>query len=305
VNAQPPKIIFMEDETLFRHIYRDILTKKNCFRVKLAHTPRIAMNLIDAESFDAGIIDIRMTESGSEGFGIIERFRKHNPYGYIEVVTGFSEFKDSAIRKGADKVLIKPLKFKDDKHRLQSGIITKRLQRLKEITGIDLSEMPQSIDISNGFHRWNDIIYKLDVTIDNIEILKTYLTNEANSFGLTQSWVGDLYYNIVRSCIINVIKNGNGGNNMIKESLSRFDILNNMSEDENYSTLTKELDGLINSHAGEFVAIVGGLIVDYDPDIKQLITRVGRNYPSQDRLIHHVVSPQFLKIRGPRLLSKK
>jgi hypothetical protein len=60
---------------------------------------------------------------------------------------------------------------------------------------------------------------------------------------------------------------------------------------------------LIADHAGEYVAIFNGRLVDYDVDESTLLRRINSFYPDDIVLIKHVVplpEPE-LRVRSPRL----
>ena len=61
---------------------------------------------------------------------------------------------------------------------------------------------------------------------------------------------------------------------------------------------------LLTTHAGEFVAIYDGRLVDYDRDPESLLLRVDANYPMVPVLIKQVLSdPQeTYLIRSPRFV---
>lgn len=66
----------------------------------------------------------------------------------------------------------------------------------------------------------------------------------------------------------------------------------------------EEMHGkLLAAHAGEFVAVFAGQLVDHDPDEPALLRRVDIRYPDEVVLLRRVgpLPEQELRIRSPRL----
>ena len=74
-------------------------------------------------------------------------------------------------------------------------------------------------------------------------------------------------------------------------------------ESEAFRALHEEL---LAAHAGEFVAIYGGRLVDHDRDQESLLLRVDTNYPTVPVLIKQVLpDPQeTYVIRSPRFIRE-
>lgn len=82
------------------------------------------------------------------------------------------------------------------------------------------------------------------------------------------------------------------------------------SEGEDGEKLTRETgayeamhDQLITKYFGEHVAIYNGQLVDHDPDLLTLVSRIDALYPDEVVLIKHVMPlpERMLRVYSPRL----
>lgn len=294
----PPHVLLMDDERDFRRDYQDILSRGNRLLVKLAPNPTRARSLIKEKPFDAAVLDIMMP-TGTQGLEIIEEFRSSSPYLYLEVVTGYPEFREAALKKGADRILIKPLKFKKDVERIRNGVLRKRLRRLEDITHLDLNNQATLTAIAQNTPIGNDLLFELDVLAGNLMAIQERLAEQAEHHKIAKAEIPDLFHDIAHYLVANTLDSYcNNGNNY--SSVLPLD--NNKTKDVNLERLNQQRDELMHIHSGEYVAIVGGKIVDFDQDIERLIHRIADIYPGQERMIHHLLNTEReVKIRGPRL----
>lgn len=295
-------VILMENEKVFRDQYREILSRTGELNVRTAHTAGKALSLISDYHFDAGIFDIRMTESGSEGLDIIELFREKTPFSYIEVVTAYDEYTEIALQKGADIVLVKPLEFTNDRDRIKMGVINKKIERIFELC--ELYNVEINIDEEqNEIIDLDRLITHLDITYKVIHQLKGVLINDTlNPLYSKAMWST---FRIVSNNIIQEILCEHGIQSCVEAVIrsKNNQHLSEISDDINLLTFELKKSELIKEHMKEYVAIVEGKVVDFDKNLEKLIDRARINYPNSDRFIRQIGSNTIVKLRSPRIVK--
>ncbi|MCD4720992.1 MAG: sigma-54 dependent transcriptional regulator [Desulfobacula sp.] len=133
-------ILAVDDEKdMTRLLQRTLEPEINC-RVSMAFSAKMAMSILEQETFDLVICDIRMP--GMDGFGLLEHIRSNYPDLTVVMLTAFGNIESAvkAIKKGAYDFIPKPFEqdeiiFKIQKALERSLLLkeNKRLLKEKEI----------------------------------------------------------------------------------------------------------------------------------------------------------------------------
>src|SRR3954464_2708211 len=107
-----PRVLVADDQADVLEALR-LLLKSEGYRIDSAHSPAAILEAIDAEEFDAVLMDLnytRDTTSGQEGLDLISQLRSHDPTLPIVVMTawGSVEVAVEAMRRGARDFVQKP-----------------------------------------------------------------------------------------------------------------------------------------------------------------------------------------------------
>lgn len=108
------RILYVEDDPLNRRVVRDMLAVAGADMAEAPDAPE-GLRLIDEDSFDLVLIDLRMP--GMDGLDLIRRVRgraddKRNlPLIVITAETG-TEMESRCVEAGADELLTKPVAMK-------------------------------------------------------------------------------------------------------------------------------------------------------------------------------------------------
>jgi diguanylate cyclase (GGDEF)-like protein len=120
------KILVVDDELFFRHLYRDLLEDAG-YTVVICASGDEAVRLLEAESFDLVLSDVVMP--GRSGVDVL-RFAKGLPSPPdVVMVTGYASL-DSAIeslKNGARDYLVKPFNPEELKHLISTCLEQRRL----------------------------------------------------------------------------------------------------------------------------------------------------------------------------------
>jgi DNA-binding response OmpR family regulator len=275
-----PSVLLMDDEKSFRTNYSQYLSRGKRLKVYRAYSVKAASALMDGGSFDAGIFDIRMSRTGSEGLEIIEEFRDRNPNAYIEAVTAFDEYYDIALEKGADDVLIKPLKYEDDIARITKGVVVKKITPAFEFGGLSIPTISENLD------DWLVVSVQINTIYELLKALETKM--EPPPLGETISY-REMIKKMAKNMLIEILN-----------SNRKLDYNNSLSDDINLIAFSKQYFDIKAKYPNHFVAFVEGKLVDLDLSVEKLIKRVNTEYINDDCLIKKIDKIETLRIRGPR-----
>ncbi|HEY6168965.1 MAG TPA: response regulator [Verrucomicrobiae bacterium] len=104
-----PKILLVDDDREFLRVYRELLLKENSqSEVRTAETGQRALALLEAETFDVLICDLKMAKV--DGFQVLAIVRRKFPQLRTMVLTGLADeqFRARAYAIGVDLFLQKP-----------------------------------------------------------------------------------------------------------------------------------------------------------------------------------------------------
>ena len=104
-------ILFIEDDPMNRRVVKDMLDVAGATMAEASWAEQ-GLEMIDAETFDAVLVDLRMP--GTDGFETIRRIRARDdakaelPLIVVTAETG-ADLRERCIEAGADDVLFKPV----------------------------------------------------------------------------------------------------------------------------------------------------------------------------------------------------
>ncbi|MDH3942667.1 MAG: response regulator [Anaerolineae bacterium] len=103
----PENLLVIDDEKGIVALCDRLLSRAG-FTVKTATDPEDGLNILDNESFDLLLVDIRMPKM--DGFQVIEAARLRQPDMGVVIMTGFGTLETAirALREGADGLILKP-----------------------------------------------------------------------------------------------------------------------------------------------------------------------------------------------------
>lgn len=140
------KVLVVDDELLILRIISDILSKEG-YDVKTAVNYQSAVRLIEEETFNCVLTDIRMPEkSGIELLSHIEKINKDLP---VVLMTGYASLETAveAVKKGAFDYLTKPLDFSKLKKIIQQSIDRFDLVQSNERLMNELQELNTNLEV--------------------------------------------------------------------------------------------------------------------------------------------------------------
>lgn len=107
LKSDQKNILVVDDDTGVRTVFSSILRKEG-YRVTAVKNGYEAIKVIDEESFDLALVDLRMP--GLDGIQVLERIRSRRPQTRVIIYSAYGSVEDAveAMRKGAADYLNKP-----------------------------------------------------------------------------------------------------------------------------------------------------------------------------------------------------
>jgi DNA-binding response OmpR family regulator len=101
-------ILIVDDEDTLRYFLRRTLQDEG-YQVSEAADGQMALDLLDGETFDLALVDLRM--AGVDGLEVMRQFRLRSPETQIIIVTAYASVPSAveALRHGAHDYLTKPV----------------------------------------------------------------------------------------------------------------------------------------------------------------------------------------------------
>lgn len=120
------KIIVVDDEKGMCHILNRVLTDQG-YDVKTANSGEEALDILEQESFDAAMLDIRMP--GMSGLELLEHIHKDSPDTSVVMMTAFGTIETAvnAMKKGAYEYITKPFNNDEVIHIINNALERKLL----------------------------------------------------------------------------------------------------------------------------------------------------------------------------------
>lgn len=128
------KILVVDDEEMIRNLFHDILTQTG-YRVKTAKDGSEAIKLIEEESFEIVITDLKMP--GISGIALLEYILGINPDISVIIITGYGTIESAvnAIKKGAYDYISKPFELEEMKVTIKRAAEKQRLLHDSRMVG--------------------------------------------------------------------------------------------------------------------------------------------------------------------------
>jgi len=107
LKSDQKNILVVDDDTGVRTVFSSILIKEG-YRVTAVKNGYEAIKVIDEESFDLALVDLRMP--GLDGIQVLEKIKSRRPQTRVIIYSAYGSVEDAveAMRKGAADYLIKP-----------------------------------------------------------------------------------------------------------------------------------------------------------------------------------------------------
>ncbi|MDA0587258.1 MAG: sigma-54 dependent transcriptional regulator [Planctomycetota bacterium] len=172
-NSQRLRVLFVDDEAMIREVMRIELPRMG-HEVTVCDGGEAAIKAIDAGSFDAAIVDLKMP--GIDGWQVVDHLRKVSPETQVIIHTAHGSMDEAiqALRRGANDFLQKPCKLVDiatvlsrvaEKRTLTNRTIALE-KRLQAVEG-----SPQLIGETAPMQRVKKLIDKIAPTESSVLIL--------------------------------------------------------------------------------------------------------------------------------------
>ena len=122
------RVLFVDDEARFAIQMARLLEARN-FRVMTAGDGRSALSIIEAHSFDAVVLDLRMPVM--DGMATLAKIKERQPSPAVIMLTGHASLETGieAIRQGAFDYLMKPCGIEDLVAKLNAACMVERIRR--------------------------------------------------------------------------------------------------------------------------------------------------------------------------------
>ena len=107
LKSDQKNILLVDDDTGVRTVFSSILRKEG-YRVTAVKNGYEAIKVIDEESFDLALVDLRMP--GLDGIQVLEKIKSRRPQTRVIIYSAYGLVEDAveAMRKGAADYLNKP-----------------------------------------------------------------------------------------------------------------------------------------------------------------------------------------------------
>ena len=108
VMGEKAKVLVVDDEAVVRESYMRTLSGVS-WKVKAVLNGREALDIMEDETFDVVLLDIRMPEM--DGIEVLRRIKTRWPESQVVIITGYPSIETAkeAVRLGAYNYLAKPL----------------------------------------------------------------------------------------------------------------------------------------------------------------------------------------------------
>jgi two-component system response regulator (stage 0 sporulation protein F) len=112
------RILVVDDDVNFRHLFYQTLRREG-YLVSGAENGVEALRMLQNESYDLALIDIRMTPV--DGLTVLKIIKKNYARMKVVMITAYGtpEFESDSFRLGADSYLRKPLEIQELKDVIQ------------------------------------------------------------------------------------------------------------------------------------------------------------------------------------------
>lgn len=282
------RVVVMDDEASFRRPFSNRLRRRG-LDVRIAGSLSHLRRLIEKEDFDAAVLDIRMSTSGVEGLTAIMELRNARPQMYIEVITAHENYREPALRLGADRVFVKPDIGEDPAARIREGVLAKQRALLARTANVALEEvrLPEAGEDAEAVCQWMGVITN---AIDEID--RFFVEREA-SLNLAHEEIARVRQELAEVLVQRKAKPGR-----VREFL---EYEKGLLADLNFLAFRRAQVQLTTTHPGLFVAFSEGELVGVNASREALAEEVRRAGPSRRVLIVRVEEQERrVAFRRPR-----
>ncbi|GAB4322570.1 MAG: hypothetical protein Kow0074_14240 [Candidatus Zixiibacteriota bacterium] len=119
--TERPRILIVDDELLIRDLLYDYFSARD-FEITVAENGQRALSLINEESFDTVILDIKMPDM--DGLQLTEEIRQHHGMLPIILITGYPSVESAieALRRKVDDYFVKPVNLTHLRRAVESAV---------------------------------------------------------------------------------------------------------------------------------------------------------------------------------------
>lgn len=123
----PPRILIVDDDEAVRDVI-SVLLREEGYRVVVAHSAEMALDLAMAEETPLVISDMKMP--GRDGLWLLENFRQKYPDTAVIMLTGYGDTEAAVdcLRRGAVDYLLKPPKLTDLIRAIERALAKRRIE---------------------------------------------------------------------------------------------------------------------------------------------------------------------------------
>jgi ActR/RegA family two-component response regulator len=295
-----PRVLLMDDEVVFRQSFKQVLQRQG-LDVRIATSVPHLIKMAKEDRYDAGIIDIRMTEGGSEGLGAIQQLVGMQPEMYVEVITAYEEYVSAALKMGADAVFIKPggTDGADAAKRVRMGILKKRLNFLGKVAGVDWQELLDARLLDEGSQSaWAAV--KASILADCILQMDSFLESIAETHRFDRHVVGMLRRDLAEFLVTRVVET------QVQPTRRGIPIAPELVDDVNFKEYINSRDVLRRDYLGQYVAFVDGKLVEADFEKRELLRKVNEGYGSKAAFIKKITAEERTVVfRRPKRVKRR
>ena len=262
-----PEVVIMDDDVDNRHDFSEQL-RKSKLKVNVATTPRHLHTLLAKKTFDAGIIDIRMSPGGSEGLGVIRELKQDAPDMYLEVHTGYDDFIQPAQREGAHRVFKKPEGYKSDAaERIKKGIYESKISNLGRTLGLNLSP-----GMDNGY-LWDSVTAAVLTT--GLKRLDQFFETDAQNYGIPMDKIEELKHNTMAAVLeaslpVRVLGDSSDSGSVVPSPTPGILVSPELMNDLNYLAYQENKHEFEKKYKNQYVALINGVFVCAHARLKDL-----------------------------------
>ncbi len=176
------KIMVVDDDYSSRLFLQKTLEKEN-YQITLCNDGLEALEILDRQSFDLVITDLKMESLG--GMELLEKVKSRDPEIAVIILTGYASIQTAidALRLGASDYLIKPINIEELRIRVKKALERQELERkLKEAE----RRITYNATITTANHEINQ---PLTVILSGADMIKMELDREGISSAKIENYL--------------------------------------------------------------------------------------------------------------------
>ena len=293
-----PKALILEDEKL-KYDLKKLLVAEG-FKINIARSVKHLIKLAMEDHFDASIIDIKLSNEGTEGFDAIEKLRYIKPNIYIEVLTAYKEFGQRSIELGADQISFKPGGINGLAKRIRRGILEKEFSNFQYGMLKDQMALLNTPEIENNSHNSAKTALNINFLSKCITGINTQLDKLSSNTELTQQSI-----NLIKKEVEEVMLRQLTEENKIKNNDNLQYVDPRLAGDINYSGFIDNYNSLKLKYPDMYVAFVNGKFYKANINIAELHKDLDRFHPKDNAFIKKITKHEnIISLVKPRRILK-